>query len=50
MQNSFSVADVAVCSYLLFIPLFHPSFDASRFPNVINYMARYLSRAQAIMS
>mmetsp|Transcript_81652 Transcript_81652/g.119651 ORF Transcript_81652/g.119651 Transcript_81652/m.119651 type:complete len:242 (+) Transcript_81652:18-743(+) len=43
-QNTFSVADVAVCSYLLFIPLFHPSFDASRFPNVVRYMARCADR------
>ncbi|EKX42895.1 hypothetical protein GUITHDRAFT_73636, partial [Guillardia theta CCMP2712] len=42
--NQFSVADVAVASYLLFIPLFHPNFDASRFPNVLQYMDRCASR------
>lgn len=44
VQGTFSVADVAVCSYLLFIPLFHPNFDASRFPNVVSYMARCAAR------
>merc|ERR1719183_495078 len=44
VKNTFSVADVAVCSYLLFIPLFHPNFDASRFPNVVSYMSRCVDR------
>jgi len=44
VKNTFSVADVAVASYLLFIPLFHPNFDASRFPNVVSYMAKCAAR------
>jgi len=42
--SEFSVADVAVASYLLFIPMFHPTFQASRFPNVLQYMARCVER------
>ena len=43
VKDNFSVADVAVCSYLLFIPLFHPNFDASRFPNVVRCGACHLA-------
>jgi hypothetical protein len=30
-----AAAAMAVASYLLFIPMFHPSFQAARFPNVV---------------
>lgn len=44
LTGEFSVADVAVASYLLFIPMFHPDFSVSRFPNVLAYMERCCAR------
>lgn len=44
LVDKFSVADVAVCSYLSFIPMFHPNFQLAPFPTVLKYMGRCLER------
>ena len=36
--NDFTVADVAVASYLLYVLQFFPGIDLSRWPNVVKYM------------
>ena len=43
VDNDFSVADVAVCSYLNYVPLFFPSVRLSS-PNIVNYMRRCAER------
>ena len=42
----FSVADVAVASYLLYVVQFFPNVDLSRWPNVLKYMKESASRQQ----
>ena len=34
LQESFSVADVAVGSYLLYVPLFFPDISVAKWPNI----------------
>ena len=43
VDNDFSVADVAVASYLNYVPLFFPSVRLSS-PNIVNYMRRCAER------
>ena len=43
VENDFSVADVAVCSYLNYVPLFFPSVRLNS-PNIVNYMRRCAER------
>jgi len=42
--DAFSVADVAVGSYLNYVPLFFPDADLSASPNIASYMARCAER------
>jgi len=44
LEGDFGVADVAVGSYLLFIPMFHPQFQMRDFPNVLSFMKRCCER------
>eukprot|EP00316_Scyphosphaera_apsteinii_P017297 CAMPEP_0119312096 /NCGR_PEP_ID=MMETSP1333-20130426/25024_1 /TAXON_ID=418940 /ORGANISM="Scyphosphaera apsteinii, Strain RCC1455" /LENGTH=187 /DNA_ID=CAMNT_0007316653 /DNA_START=165 /DNA_END=728 /DNA_ORIENTATION=- len=44
VADTFSVADVAVGSYLNYVPLFFPSADLSLTPNIANYMLRCAER------
>jgi len=44
VDNSFTVADVAVGSYLNYVPLFFPSTDMSGTPNIVRYMERCATR------
>ena len=41
-----TVADVAVASYLCYVPLFNPGVDLSNIPNCAAYMSRCASREQ----
>ncbi|CAJ1433897.1 unnamed protein product [Effrenium voratum] len=43
-EESFSVADVAVGAYLLYVPLFFPDVTVSRWPNIQRYMLQLLQR------
>ena len=43
VDDDFSVADVAVCSYLNYVPLFFPSVRLNS-PNIVNYMRRCAER------
>ena len=38
VNNKFSVADVAVASYLNYVPLFFPRVDLKKRPNLVKYM------------
>jgi len=38
LEEGFSLADVAVASYLLYVPQFFKGIDLSRWPNVVRYM------------
>jgi len=38
VDGGFSLADVAVASYLLYVPQFFRDVDLSRWPNVVRYM------------
>jgi glutathione S-transferase len=38
VEGEFSVADVAVASYLLYVLQFFPGVNLSRWPNVVRYM------------
>jgi len=40
----FTIADVAVASYLLYVPQFFPGVDLSRWPNIVRYMKDCASR------
>lgn len=40
----FTIADVAIASYLLYVPQFFPDVDLSRWPNVVRYMKDCASR------
>jgi glutathione S-transferase len=42
--GKFSVSDVAVGAYLLYVPVFLPQVDMSPYPNVVKYMDRMKSR------
>jgi glutathione S-transferase len=44
IDNNFSLADVAVSSYLLFVPQFFRDIQFHRCPNVVKYMLRCASR------
>lgn len=44
LVDDFSLADVAVSSYLLYVVLFFPDIDLSRWPNVVKYMLRCADR------
>eukprot|EP00929_Paragymnodinium_shiwhaense_P102822 TRINITY_DN66051_c0_g1_i2.p1 TRINITY_DN66051_c0_g1~~TRINITY_DN66051_c0_g1_i2.p1 ORF type:complete len:245 (+),score=50.89 TRINITY_DN66051_c0_g1_i2:160-894(+) len=43
-EEAFSVADVAVGSYLLFVPIFFPDINVSKWPNVQRYMLALCQR------
>lgn len=43
-DDGFSLADVAVASYLLYVPQFFPDVNLSRWPNVVRYMKRCAER------
>ena len=43
VDDAFSVADVAVCSYLNYVPLFFPSVKLTS-PNIVAYMRRCAER------
>lgn len=44
VDGEFSIADVAVASYLLYVPQFFRDIDLSRWPNVVKYMKRCADR------
>jgi len=44
LPSGFSLADVAVASYLLYVPQFFGGIDLSRWPNVVAYMKRCAER------
>jgi glutathione S-transferase/alpha,alpha-trehalase len=44
VKGGFSLADVAVASYLLYVPQFFRGVDLSRWPNVVSYMKRCAER------
>ncbi|CAL1146959.1 unnamed protein product [Cladocopium goreaui] len=43
-EESFSVADVAVGSYLLYVPLFFPDISVAKWPHIQRYMLQLLER------
>jgi glutathione S-transferase len=44
VDGGFSLADVAVASYLLYVPQFFQGIDLSRWPNVVRYMKQCAAR------
>mmetsp|Transcript_4561 Transcript_4561/g.13115 ORF Transcript_4561/g.13115 Transcript_4561/m.13115 type:complete len:253 (+) Transcript_4561:121-879(+) len=44
VEGGFSIADVAVASYLLYVPQFFQGVNLSRWPNVVAYMKRCAER------
>jgi len=44
VEGGFGLADVAVASYLLYVPQFFKEVDLSRWPNVVGYMRRCAER------
>lgn len=44
VEGGFSLADVAVASYLLYVPQFFQGTDLSRWPNVVRYMRECAGR------
>eukprot|EP01035_Chromulina_nebulosa_P018295 gene18295-23977_t len=44
INNQFSVADVAVCSYLNYVPIFFRDVNLSIRPNIVKYMDRCAKR------
>lgn len=44
VEGGFSIADVAIASYLLYVPQFFQGIDLSRWPNVVAYMKRCAER------
>lgn len=44
VNNEFSVADVAICAYLLYVPQFFPQVNMGIYPNIAAYMARCVER------
>eukprot|EP00591_Stephanopyxis_turris_P013519 CAMPEP_0195510476 /NCGR_PEP_ID=MMETSP0794_2-20130614/3110_1 /TAXON_ID=515487 /ORGANISM="Stephanopyxis turris, Strain CCMP 815" /LENGTH=258 /DNA_ID=CAMNT_0040637903 /DNA_START=36 /DNA_END=812 /DNA_ORIENTATION=- len=43
-DDNFSTGDVAVASYLLYVPQFFPDVDLGRWPNVVRYMKDCVKR------
>jgi len=43
-EESFSVADVAIGAYLLYVPIFFNDIDVSKWPNVQRYMIQLCQR------
>lgn len=46
VNNQFSVADVAVGSYLNYVPVFFSNVNPTNRPNIVKYMARCAGRAK----
>ena len=44
VNNSFSVADVAIASYLNYVPIFYRNVNISLRPNIVRYMQRNAQR------
>ena len=44
VEGGFSLADVAVASYLLYVPQFFQGTDLSRWPHVVRYMRQCAGR------
>jgi len=44
VEGGFSLADVAVASYLLYVPQFFKGINLNRWPNVVQYMKRCAER------
>lgn len=44
VEGGFSLADVAVASYLLYVPQFFQGVSLSRWPNIVQYMKRCAER------
>ena len=44
VEGGFSLADVAVAAYLLYVPQFFQGTDLSRWPNVVRYMRQCAER------
>ena len=44
VQDTFSLADVAVASYLLYVVQFFPTINLTRWPNLVRYMRDCASR------
>jgi glutathione S-transferase/alpha,alpha-trehalase len=44
VNNQFSVADVAVGSYLNYVPIFFSGVNPTNRPNIVKYMARCAAR------
>jgi hypothetical protein len=42
--EDFSVSDIAVGAYLLYLPIFFPSMDLSKYPAMWEYMTRLVAR------
>ena len=50
VQNEFSVADVAVASYLNYVPVFFPSVKPTTRPNIVAYMRKCAERKAFALS
>lgn len=44
VEDGFSLADVAVASYLLYVPQFFQGIDLTRYPNIVRYMRQCAER------
>ena len=44
ISNEFSIADVAIASYLNYVPIVYPNADVSFRPNIVRYMQRNAQR------
>lgn len=44
VEGGFSMADVAVASYLLYVPQFFQGIDLTRYPNIVRYMRQCAER------
>jgi glutathione S-transferase/alpha,alpha-trehalase len=44
VEGGFSLADVAVASYLLYVPQFFQGIDLTRYPNIVRYMRKCAER------
>lgn len=44
LTDGFSLADVAVASYLLYVPQFFPDVNLSRWPHLVTYLSRCAGR------
>jgi glutathione S-transferase len=45
VEGVFTVADVAIASYFLYVLQFFPGIDLSRWPNVVKYLQVCVSRS-----